>query len=99
MCIYHFTGPLLNTGFHFNVGNMPGHMQTAGDKNGTCNWILSSDHLARDHHTEGIFMSIAHWYPPHTSCTYHLLGLPNQVVRVYFPRYTILIIKLFVMYT
>lgn len=82
-----FTGPLLNTGFHFNVGNMPGHMQTAGEKNGSCNWILSSEHLNRDHHTEGIFMSIAHWYPPHTSCTYHLLGLPNQVVRVYFPRY------------
>lgn len=66
---------------------MPGHMQTAGDRNGSCNWILSSEHLTKDHHTEGIFMSIAHWYPPHTSCTYHLLGLPNQVVRVYFPRY------------
>jgi hypothetical protein len=62
-------------------------MQTAGEKNGSCDWILSSEHLSRDHHTEGIFMSIAHWYPPHTSCTYHLLGLPNQVVRVYFPRY------------
>lgn len=82
----YFVGPLLNTGFHFNVGNMPGHMQTAGKKNGSCDWILSSEHLSRDHHTEGIFMSIAHWYPPHTSCTYHLLGLPNQVVRVYFPR-------------
>ncbi|XP_001946071.2 uncharacterized protein LOC100161930 [Acyrthosiphon pisum] len=82
-------GPLLNTGFHFNVGNMPGHMQTAGDKNGTCDWILSSEHLSRDHHTEGIFMSIAHWYPPHTSCTYHLLGLPNQVVRVYFPSFRV----------
>ncbi|XP_025419112.1 uncharacterized protein LOC112689555 [Sipha flava] len=82
-------GPLLNTGFHFNVGNMPGHMQTAGKKNGSCDWILSSEHLSRDHHTEGIFMSIAHWYPPHTSCTYHLLGLPNQVVRVYFPSFRV----------
>jgi len=74
---------------------MPGHMQTAGKKNGSCDWILSSEHLNKDHHTEGIFMSIAHWYPPHTSCTYHLLGLPNQVVRVYFPRYVYLLYRLF----
>ncbi|XP_050422167.1 uncharacterized protein LOC126834351 [Adelges cooleyi] len=82
-------GPLLNTGFHFNVGNMPGHVQTAGKRNGSCDWILSSENLTGGHHTEGIFMSIAHWYPPHTSCTYHILGLPNQVVRVYFPSFRV----------
>ncbi|XP_050540622.1 uncharacterized protein LOC126905181 [Daktulosphaira vitifoliae] len=82
-------GPLLNTGFHFNVGNMPGHVQTAGKKSGACDWILSSEHLVGGHHTEGIFMSIAHWYPPHTSCTYHIIGLPQQIVRVYFPSFRV----------
>lgn len=38
-------GPLLNTGFHFNVGNWPGHVDTAGSKSGACDWMLSSDAL------------------------------------------------------
>lgn len=33
-------GPLLNTGFHFNVGNWPGHVDTAGKKSGACDWLL-----------------------------------------------------------
>lgn len=81
------SGPLLNTGFHFNVGNWPGHVETAGVRNGTCSWILSSKDLTERGSAEGIFLSIVHWYPPRMQCTYLIQGYPNQIVRVYFPRY------------
>ena len=80
-------GPLLNTGFHFNVGNWPGHVDTASTKNGSCDWILSSESLqAKD---EGIFLSVAHWYPPGTSCTYLLKGRAGEVARLYFPSFRV----------
>lgn len=79
-------GPLLNTGFHFNVGNWPGHVETAGIKSGACDWLLSSDALRESNGSEGIFLSIAHWYPPNTSCSYHIQGNEGEVVRLYFPR-------------
>lgn len=79
-------GPLLNTGFHFNVGNWPGHVETAGVRNGSCDWILSSKDLNNRGSTEGIFLSIVHWYPPNMRCTYLIQGSANQIVRVYFPR-------------
>lgn len=85
--MYNFiSGPLLNTGFHFNVGNWPGHVETVGVRIGTCDWILSSKDLNDRGSSEGIFLSIVHWYPPHMKCTYHIRGFPNQIVRVYFPR-------------
>lgn len=79
-------GPLLNTGFHFNVGNWPGHVEPVGERTGTCSWRLSSKTLSKSGDSEGIFLSVAHWYPPHTSCTYLIQGEPNQIVRLYFPR-------------
>lgn len=79
-------GALLNTGFHFNVGNWPGHVDTAGVKSGACDWLLSSDALKESNGSEGIFLSIAHWYPPNTSCSYHIQGAEGEVVRLYFPR-------------
>lgn len=79
-------GPLLNTGFHFNVGNWPGHVETAGIKHGICDWLLSSDSLKDSSASEGIFLSIAHWYPPNTSCSYHIKGRTGEIVRLYFPR-------------
>lgn len=79
-------GPLLNTGFHFNVGNWPGHVETAGIKHGICDWLLSSDSLKDSSASEGIFLSIAHWYPPNTSCSYHIKGRIGEIVRLYFPR-------------
>ncbi|XP_043252435.1 uncharacterized protein LOC122397373 [Colletes gigas] len=80
-------GPLLNTGFHFNVGNWPGHVQTAGVRNGNCDWLLNSESL----HTgnEGIFLSVVHWYPPHTSCTYLLKGRVGEITRLYFPSFRV----------
>lgn len=79
-------GPLLNTGFHFNVGNWPGYVEPAGIKNGACDWLLSSNALKLTSASEGIFLSVAHWYPPNTSCNYHIQGVENEIVRLYFPR-------------
>lgn len=80
-------GPLLNTGFHFNVGNWPGHVETVGTKHGACDWLLSSDALRATSASEGIFLSVAHWYPPNTSCSYHIQGNEGEIVRLYFPRW------------
>lgn len=80
-------GPLLNTGFHFNVGNWPGQVETAGVRNGSCDWLLNSESLQNK--TEGIFLSVAHWYPPHTSCTYLLKGRPGEIARLYFPSFRV----------
>ncbi|CAD7088052.1 unnamed protein product [Hermetia illucens] len=82
-------GPLLNTGFHFNVGNWPGHVEAPGVKQGVCNWLLSSDALRESSSSEGIFLSIAHWYPPNTSCSYHVKGRDGEIVRLYFPSFRI----------
>ncbi|KAF7266556.1 hypothetical protein GWI33_020064 [Rhynchophorus ferrugineus] len=82
-------GPLLSTGFHFNVGNWPGHVDTAGSKNGTCDWLLSSESLRASGDSEGIFLSVAHWYPPHTICTYLMQGEEGEIVRLYFPSFRI----------
>lgn len=86
-------GPLLNTGFHFNVGNWPGYVEPAGIKNGVCDWLLSSNALKLTSASEGIFLSVAHWYPPNTSCNYHIQGVENEIVRLYFPRYVTKILR------
>lgn len=82
-------GPLLNTGFHFNVGNWPGHVDTPGVRNGACDWLLTSDALKASSANEGVFLSIAHWYPPNTTCNYHIQGAPNEMVRLYFPTFRV----------
>jgi hypothetical protein len=51
-------GPLLNNGFHFNVGNWPGHVEPAGIKLGACDWLLSSAALKQTSASEGIFLSV-----------------------------------------
>lgn len=88
-------GPLLNTGFHFNVGNWPGYVEAPGSKVGTCDWLLTAESLKKSGDSEGIFLSVAHWYPPHTSCTYLMQGYPGQVVRLYFPRLVYLLLSVF----
>ncbi|KAK3880591.1 hypothetical protein Pcinc_014912 [Petrolisthes cinctipes] len=80
-------GPFLNTGFHFNVGNWPGHVETSGSRNGTCDWVFSSDTVDRGQ--ESTFLSLAHWYPPGTSCSYLIRGRPDEVVRMYFPSFRV----------
>lgn len=82
-------GPLLNTGFHFNVGNWPGHVDTPGVKSGACDWLLTSEALKSTSANEGIFLSIAHWYPPNTTCNYHIQGAANEMVRLYFPTFRV----------
>ncbi|CAL8141415.1 unnamed protein product [Orchesella dallaii] len=83
-------GPLLNTGFHFNVAHWPGHVDTSGKKNGTCDWIFTSQALVDSGDKQGLFWSEGHWYPPSTSCTYLILGKPEEIVRLYFPSFRIL---------
>lgn len=83
------SGPLLNTGFHFNVGNWPGHVDITGSRIGPCEWILNSDALRESNASEGIFLSIAHWYPPNTTCNYHIQGSEGEIVRLYFPRFVV----------
>ena len=80
-------GPFLNTGFHFNVGNWPGHVESAGSKNGTCDWIFSSSTVQQGQ--ESIFLSMAHWYPPMTSCSYLIRGRPDEIIRIYFPSFRV----------
>ncbi|XP_071443297.1 uncharacterized protein [Hetaerina americana] len=84
-------GPLLGTGFHFNVGSWPGHVDSPGTrKEGSrCDWELTAEALEAAGDSEGIFLSVAHWYPPHTSCTYLMRGRPGEVVRLYFPSFRI----------
>ncbi|XP_055380303.1 uncharacterized protein LOC129611271 isoform X2 [Condylostylus longicornis] len=82
-------GPLLNNGFHFNVGNWPGQVETAGIKRDICDWSLTSDALRQTSQTEGIFLSIAHWYPPNTICNYHIEGRKDEIIRLYFPSFRI----------
>ena len=80
-------GPFLNTGFHFNVGNWPGHVESSGSRNGTCDWVFSSDSVERGQESE--FLSLAHWYPPGTSCSYLIRGRPDEIVRMYFPSFRV----------
>ena len=80
-------GPFLNTGFHFNVGNWPGHVDSAGTKNGTCDWVFTSDTVELGQ--ESILLSLAHWYKPHTSCSYLIRGRPGEIVRMYFPSFRV----------
>ncbi|RXG58476.1 hypothetical protein Avbf_16806, partial [Armadillidium vulgare] len=80
-------GPFLNTGFHFSVGSWPGHMESAGSRNGTCNWVFSSNTVERGQ--ESVFLSLAHWYPPGTSCSYLIKGRQDEIVRMYFPSFRV----------
>lgn len=79
-------GPLLNTGFHFNVGSWPGHSILVGERRGGCDWLLSEEALLASGSSEGIFQSVAHWYPPHTTCNYLIQARRGNIVRLYFPR-------------
>ncbi|KAE8747044.1 hypothetical protein FOCC_FOCC006299 [Frankliniella occidentalis] len=83
-------GPLLHSGFHFNVGSWPGRNQTAAARlPGPCSWRLSQAALRKAGDQEGVFLSVVHWYPPHTTCTYLIQGDPGHVVRLSFPSFRI----------
>nr|CAH0112384.1 unnamed protein product [Daphnia galeata] len=98
-------GPLLNTGFHFNVDSWPGnvgsvfnqhmvHQPTEKSNNDSkynpvCSYILTSASLESSGDSEGLFLSPMHWYLPNTVCTYLITGKPEQIVRVYFPTFRI----------
>ncbi len=42
---------------------------------------------------EGLFLSLEHWYPPNTTCTFVIQGSPNEIVRLYFPSFKVTLSK------
>lgn len=83
-------GPLSgNTGFHFNVGHWPGHVETSGKSNGSCDWLFTSKALLESGDKQGLFWSVSHWYPPNTRCSYLMLGEKDEIVRLLFPSFRI----------
>ena len=84
-------GSLLNTGFNFEVAPLIGSpligaWNMPGKKVGLCNYEFSSTDLEASGDSEGVFMSLTHWHPPGTKCTYKITARPDEVVRMYFLR-------------
>ena len=77
-------GPLLNTGFDFRVTSIP---QVSGVRqdNGSCHQTVDSRSLQG---SEGISVSLEHWYPPATNCSLLLTGTDTQIVRLNFQKMT-----------
>jgi hypothetical protein len=93
-CAFQFittaAGPLSsNSGFHFNVGHWPGHVDTKGKSNGTCDWTFTSEDLLSSGDKQGLFWSVSHWYPAGTRCSYLMQGTPTEIVRLVFPSFRI----------
>ena len=38
---------------------------------------------------EGLFLSLEHWYPPGTNCTFVIRGRANEIARLTFPSFKI----------
>ena len=38
---------------------------------------------------EGLFLSLEHWYPPGTNCTFVIRGRENEIARLTFPSFKI----------
>ena len=79
-------GAFVGTGFNFRVGHVPGNIPSY-DKDGLCQWVFRSNGLHGDN--EGIFLSLEHWYPPETNCTYLIEGNADELVRLYFPSFKV----------
>ena len=77
-------GPLLNTGFDFRVTSIP-RVGGVSQDNGTCHHTVHSSSLAG---SEGIYISLEHWYPPGTNCSLLLTGTATQKVRLNFQKMT-----------
>ena len=75
-------GPLLNTGFDFRVTSIP-RVGGVRQDNGTCHHTVTSSNLAN---SEGIYISLEHWYPPGTNCSLLLTGTATQKVRLNFQK-------------
>ena len=55
-----------------------------GDR--SCYRVFDSDGVSGE---EGLFLSLEHWYPPGTNCTFVIRGRTNQVARLTFPSFKI----------
>ena len=80
-------GPFLGTGFDLRVGHLPGNINSYNEQ-GLCQKVFRSEDL-KDDDKEGIFLSLEHWYPPDTNCSYTIEGRPHEVVRLNFPSFKI----------
>ena len=80
-------GPFLGTGFDLRVGHLPGNINSYSS-DGLCQKVFKSEDLKADD-KEGIFLSLEHWYPPDTNCTYLIQGRSHEVVRLNFPSFKI----------
>lgn len=81
-------GPFLGTGFDLRVDHVPGMAQSIYSTT-SCHKVFNFEDLESTNSLEGIIMSLQHWYPPGTNCTYLIQGKPTQFVRVYFPSFQI----------
>lgn len=81
-------GPLLNTGFHFNVGPNPKWVGPGAAKvNGSCSRVFRSQDEAMAEDRK--FYSLATWYTPNTRCDFVIIGRPNEIVRLYFKSFRV----------
>jgi hypothetical protein len=90
-------GPFLGTGFDLRVGHLPGnpsHFYTDKSRGGgggggdtSCYRVFESKSMGGQQ--EGLFLSLEHWYPPGTNCTFLIKGKPNEVARLTFPSFKI----------
>ncbi|KAF0289722.1 hypothetical protein FJT64_012075 [Amphibalanus amphitrite] len=82
-------GPLLNEGFQFSVGSVPGKRDTQGKLSGLCDWIFGARRLRRSGQSSGQFSSLAHWYPANTTCRHLIRADSGQRVRLRFTSFRV----------
>uniref|UniRef100_T1JCM0 CUB domain-containing protein n=1 Tax=Strigamia maritima TaxID=126957 RepID=T1JCM0_STRMM len=81
-------GPMLNTGFHFNVGPNPKWVGPGAAKiNGSCSSIFDSRDDLSEH--ERRFYSLATWYTPNTNCDFLIRAESEQIIRLYFKSFRV----------
>ena len=85
-------GPFLGTGFDLRVGHLPGkadqYYSEGGNGSGerVCHRVFDSEATGG---REGLFLSLEHWYPPGTNCTFVIRGRDNEIARLTFPSFKI----------
>ena len=51
-----------------------------------CHRVFDRDTLGGQ---EGLFLSLEHWYPPGTNCTFVIQGREKEIARLTFPSFKI----------
>lgn len=84
-------GPFLGNGFDLRVGHLPGNADpyySVEDNGGNraCHRVFDGESIGGQ---EGLFLSLEHWYPPGTNCTFVIQGRENEIARLTFPSFKI----------